>query len=145
MKVMSYFVLIAVLAYPSIALAQGEHVAIFKNVTGAIKIIRNNSELVPVAGTPLVQSDVVVSGPGASGGIVFKDGTRLTVGASSEIEISQYLFKPAEAKYGFSLYLRKGTAVYSSGRIGKLAPESINLNTPRASVGVRGTRLIIKS
>ena len=89
--------------------------------------------------------DIIVSGPDSSGGIVFKDGTQLTVGPSSEIEISRYLFRPEEAKYDFSLYLRKGTAIYSSGKLGKLAPESVSLNTPRATVGVRGTRFIVKA
>jgi hypothetical protein len=42
------------------------------------------------------------------------------------------------------MYLKKGSAVYNSGKIGKLSPESVKLSTPRATVGVRGTRFIIK-
>ncbi len=138
-------VFIATFGFAGVALAQDDHVAIFKNVTGDVKVVREKSTLVPVAGTQLLRLDVVVSGPHASAGIAFMDGTLITVGASSEIEISRYVFQPEEAKYDFSLYLRKGTAIYSSGKLGKLAPESVTVNTPRAAVGVRGTRFIVKA
>lgn len=131
------------LGLAGVAMAQAEYVALFKNVSGSVKIIRGKTDIVPAAGTQLMRADVVVSGPDSSGGIVFNDGTLLTLGASAEVEISRYMFRPEESKYDFSLYLKKGTAVYSAGKIGKLAPESVNLNTPRASVGVRGTRFII--
>lgn len=135
---------IAILGFAGAAMAQEDYVAIFKNVSGSVKISRGKANIVPVAGTQLMRLDVVVTGPNSSGGIVFNDGTQLTVGASAEIEISRYMFRSEESKYDFALYLKKGTAVYSSGKIGKLAPESVNLNTPRAAVGVRGTRFIIK-
>jgi len=136
---------IAFFSFAHVAIAQDAHVALFKNVTGNVKIVRDNSSIVPEAGTQLMRLDVVVTGPNSSGGMVFKDGTQITVGASSEIEISRYLFQPEEAKYDFSLYLRKGTAIYSSGKLGKLAPESVTVNTPKAAVGVRGTRFIVKA
>ena len=136
---------VAIFCFSKIAIAQDEHVAFFKSVSGDIKIIRDKSNISPVAGTQLMKSDVIITGSHSSGGIVFKDGTLLTVGSSAEIEISRYVFQPEEAKYDFSLYLKKGTAIYSSGKLGKLAPESVSLNTPRATVGVRGTRFIIKA
>lgn len=135
---------IAILCFAGAAMAQDDYVAKFKNVSGNVKIIRGSSDILPVVGTQLMRLDVVITGPDSSGGIVFNDGTQLTVGDSAEIEISRYMFRSEESKYDFALYLKKGTAIYSSGKIGKLSPESVNLNTPRASVGVRGTRFIIK-
>ena len=128
-----------------LAMAEDNHVALFKNVSGDVKIVRDNLVIVPVAGTQLMRSDVVATGPKSSGGIVFIDGTLFTLDASSEVEISRYVFQPEAARYDFSLYLKKGTAIYSSGKLGKLSPESVNLNTPRATVGVRGTRFILNA
>lgn len=145
MRFMMSVVFISILSFTNVSIAQDEHVAIFKNVSGNVKIIRDKLELSPVAGTQLMKSDIVISGKNSSGGIVFKDGTLLTVGSSTEIEIKSYLFQPEEAKYDFSLYLKKGSAIYSSGKIGKLSPESVSVNTPKATVGVRGTRFIIKA
>jgi len=126
-------------------MAQDTHVALFKNVTGDIKLVRGGSTLVPVAGTPIQRSDVVVSGPGSSGGIVFVDGTTLAVDASTEVEIRRYVFQPEAKQYDFALYLKKGTAIYSSGKLGKLSPESVEVSTPRAAIGVRGTRFIVSA
>lgn len=125
------------------ARADDDHVALFKNVTGSMKIARNGEMLDAVPGTNLFMSDKVVSGVGGSAGIVFKDGTLLTVGPATEMQIRDYVFEPKIAKYQFSVYLARGTAIYSSGKIGKLAPESVRLDTPTATVGVRGTRFII--
>ena len=74
---------------------------------------------------------------------MFKDGTLLTVGSATEVQIRDYVFEPKMAKYEFSVYLSKGTAIYSSGKIGKLSPQSVRVDTPTATVGVRGTRFII--
>ena len=135
---------IACLGVANFAFAQTEHVAIFKSVTGEVIVVRGDTEVVPVAGTELFRTDVVRSGPKSSGGIVFTDGTRLTVGASTEIEIRRYLFQPETSKYDFNIFLKKGSAIYSSGKLGKLAPEAVSLSTPRATTGVRGTRFILK-
>lgn len=145
MRNMLTVIFISILSFAQCAVAQDEHVALFKTVTGDVKIIRNSMDIVAAGGTQLMRSDIVVSGPHSSGGIVFKDGTLLTVGSSSEIEISRYMFNPEEAKYDFSLYLKKGSAIYSSGKLGKLSPQSVSIKTPRATVGVRGTRFIINA
>ena len=144
MRNMMALVFIAIFGFANIAIAQDDHVALFKNVSGTVKIIRDKSDLVAVTGTQLMKLDIVASGPDSSAGIVFKDGTLLTLGSSTEIQINRYLFQPEEAKYDFSLYLKKGTAIYSSGKLGKISPESVSVNTPRATVGVRGTRFIVK-
>ena len=136
--------LILIFSFSHNARAQDIHVALVRNVSGDVKIICAQSDIVATVGTQLLRSDVVVSGPKSSSGIVFRDGTLLTVGASTELEISRYVFQPAEAKYDFSVYLRKGEAIYSSGKIGKLSPESVSVNTPKSTVGVRGTRFIVK-
>lgn len=131
------------LAHP--AFGEESHVAIFKNVTGAMKILRNGTSLDAAPGAPLFISDQVVSDTGASAGIVFKDGTLITVGPSTQIKIRDYAFEPKASRYEFSLYLARGTAIYSSGKIGKLSPESVRVDSPTATVGVRGTRFIIKA
>ncbi len=119
------------------------HVALFKNVVGTMKVIRQDQSLDATPGMTLFTADRIVSGPGSSAGIVFKDGTLVTVGAASEIQIRDYAFETKDAKFQFGMYLAKGSAIYSSGKIGKLAPESVKIDTPTTTVGVRGTRFII--
>jgi hypothetical protein len=137
--------LIAICCFANPAFGEDDHVAIFKNVAGGMKVVREGATSDAASGRPLFTSDKVISNSEGSAGIVFKDGTLLTVGPSTEVQIRDYVFEPENSRYGFSLYLAKGTAIYSSGKIGKLSPESVKVNTPTATVGVRGTRFIINA
>ena len=123
--------------------AEDDHVALFKTVAGSVRVARGDAFVDAAPGTTLFATDRVVTGPNASAGLVFKDGTLVTVGAATEVHIRDYVFEPKESKYRFSMYLARGTAIYSSGKIGKLAPESVKVDTPSATVGVRGTRFIV--
>lgn len=127
------------------ALAQDAHVAFLKSATGSVSVTRDQAQLPATAGMQLLKRDTVVAGPGSAAGVVFVDGTVLAVGASSELEISRYVFRPEDNQYDFAVALKKGRAVYSSGRLAKMAPGSVQVSTPRATVGVRGTRFIIDS
>ena len=125
------------------ATVDDEHVALFKNVTGRVRVVHADTTVDATPGMNLFTTDRIVSGADGSAGVVFKDGTLVTVGASSEVHVRDYAFEPKNAKYAFSMYLARGSAIYSSGKIGKLAPESVKVDTPSATIGVRGTRFIV--
>ena len=145
LKLASLLAVAGLWVFAGAASANGEHVATFKNVSGDIGIARNGATLNAVSGSSLFVSDRIVSGTGSSAGIVFKDGTQLTVGPSTDIQVRDYAFEPKQAKFDFFVYLARGAAVYSSGMIAKLSPESVKVATPTATIGVRGTRFIIEA
>jgi hypothetical protein len=138
-------VLLSVILPLGVRAAGDDYIGLFKNVSGDLKVIRDKADIVPAAGTRIQRSDIVVSGANSTAGIVFEDGTLLTVGPSSEVSIRRYAFQPEVGKFDFALFLRKGSAIYASGKLGKLSPESVSLQTPKATVGVRGTRFILKA
>jgi hypothetical protein len=145
MKTRNLGLLLPLILLASQAHGRDEHVALVKNVAGSVRVERSGSEIAAVAGTTLLVSDRLHSGAGASAGIVFKDGTLVTLGAESDLQVRDYLFDPASARYAFDVYLAKGSAIYSSGKIGKIAPESVKVGTPSSTVAVRGTRFIIEA
>lgn len=129
---------------PMTALAKATpHAALVKNVSGDVKIMREAEILSATPGMQLFASDTILTGPDSSAGLIFIDGTLFAVGPDSESLIENYLFQPKDTQYAFSLYIKKGSALYSSGKLGKLSPESVNLKTPRATIGIRGTRLLL--
>jgi hypothetical protein len=129
--------------YCSFAFAEDTHVAIIKDVTGTVTVIRNGASIKAEPGTQLEKLDEVISSASSTGGIVFRDGTLLTLGAGSDVQIKDYVFEPKDAKYAFAVFLSKGSAIYSSGKIGKVSPESVSVQTPKAVIGVRGTRFLV--
>ena len=137
------FAWLACLAMP--ALAGQDHVALVKSVNGVVKVTRQQATFEATSGTTLLVSDRVVTAPGATAAIVFRDGTLLTLGSGADVLVRDYVFEPRHGKFSFSLYLAKGSAIYESGKIGKLSPQSVKVETPKATVGVRGTRFLIEA
>lgn len=134
-----------VLGWAMPALAADDHAALVKSTAGVVQVTRQNRTFEAKSGTTLMVSDRVTTGRGASAAIVFEDGTLLTLGADADIRVRDYVFRPKDGKFAFSLYLAKGSAIYESGKIGKMSPESVKVETPKATVGVRGTRFLIQA
>ena len=60
------------------------------------------------------------------------------------MRVNRFVFAPAEGRLGLVLGVVRGVMAYVSGRIAKLAPDSIRLETPAAVMGVRGTTLALR-
>lgn len=121
------------------------HVALVKSVSGRVSVLQDGVVRDATGGSQLRVSDRVLTGPGATAAIVFKDGTMLTLGGGADVQLRDYVFEPKAGRYAFSLYMGKGSAIYESGKIGKLAPDAVRVETPKATVGVRGTRFLIEA
>jgi hypothetical protein len=119
-------------------------VASVKSVSGEVSLIRGESVNPAKAGMFLLEGDMLITGTNSSAGVIFLDGTRISIGAESELSISKYRFEPIKQEYSFDIYMKKGSAAYSSGRLGHLAPDSVRFNTPQATVGIRGTTFMVK-
>lgn len=143
MKNIIKFAIIVMLVFFTDAWAQ-QQVGLLKTVSGDVKIKRGESFVKANLGLQLMGTDTLITRDKGYAGIIFTDGTIVTIGPDTEFNINDYKFEPETEAYAFSMYLKKGAAIYNSGKIGKLSPDSVNLSTPRASVGVRGTRFIIK-
>jgi hypothetical protein len=109
-----------------------------------VQVIRGESVLDAEKGTRLYQSDVVRTEAGGSVGVVLRDDTTLSLGPSSELKMAEFKFKPDEGVLGMTLNMVKGTMVYISGQIAKLAPGSAQIETPAGVAAVRGTELLIE-
>lgn len=121
-----------------------DNIGSVKKVSGDVSILRGSAAIKATAGMRLNEGDIVRTGDDASAGIIFKDSTVFSVGSKSEVLINKYMFEPKDDQYAFSLNMKKGTAVYESGRMGKLSPESVKIHTPKATIGVRGTKFMVE-
>lgn len=142
MKKMNGFIIAVLFIFSADAWAQ-QHVGRLKTVSGDVQIQRGHSFVESQGGVQLMNADLLITGNNGYAGILFTDGTAVTLGPDTRFHIKKYAFEPDVEIYDFSMYLKKGSAIYSSGKIGKLSPASVNLSTPRATVGVRGTRFLI--
>lgn len=81
---------------------------------------------------------------GSSIGIVFDDGTVLSLDEKAIFVINKFKVKPEKKEFDVDLFLKKGKAIFSSGRIGKLAPKSVKFRIPEGIIGIRGTKFAVE-
>jgi hypothetical protein len=144
MRYLSSIIAAALVACATFAAASDGSVGSVKTVNGSASIGRGQSSLPAVVNERVFQGDTLRTGPNGSLGVILKDDTSLSLGPNSVVVIDQFLFAPAEGKLSLVTRMLKGTAVYISGIIAKLSPESVRFETPNATIGSRGTKFLVK-
>jgi hypothetical protein len=119
-------------------------IGIVKTVTGDAFIQRGGRNIAAQPGYPLVRGDLLQTGATGTMGVILLDDTTLSLGSSTETRIEEFAFEPAEHRLGMLLRVARGIIGYVSGRISKMAPGSVRIETPVATLGVRGTYLFAR-
>jgi hypothetical protein len=115
-----------------------------KVATGGAFIVRQSKPLAAKPGDAIFASDTLRTDENGAIGVTLIDDTRLSLGPASELRLERYAFAPAKGGFGLVVNFVRGVAAYVSGRMAKLSPDSIRLETPAAIVGVRGTTVAIQ-
>jgi len=82
--------------------------------------------------------DTVKTGKGKVG-IEFIDNTRVDVTEHSKLVIDEFVYDPNTKTGKLSLKAKLGTVRYASGQIAKNSKQNVQITTPTATIGVRGT------
>jgi len=105
---------------------------------GNAVIEQNGEDNVSVKGLDIFSYDVVKTGLGKTA-IAFVDDTRVDVTEHSKLIIDEFVYDPANNKGSLSMKATLGTVRYASGQIAKKYAQNVNIQTPTATIGVRGT------
>jgi hypothetical protein len=120
------------------------HIGIVKSLSGEVMVDRRGSIIKAVTNLRLLEGDVVQTGQNGKAGLILEDDSVISMGFNSRIVIKSYMFNPNEMKMSFITRILQGTVSYLSGQIAKLAPNRVSIETPYATVGVRGTHVLIQ-
>ena len=106
---------------------------------GVASVDRQNEELNLEKNSDIMFRDNVRTGKG-SVGITFIDDTNVAISAQSSLVIDEFVYDP-NSQSGSKLVLNValGTVRYASGNIAKLDNQNVDIRTPTARIGVRGT------
>lgn len=94
-----------------------------------------------VQGARVYVGDELRTGPGARLEIRFEDQSILTLGEDARITIDELIYSPG-GDSSQVLTVAHGVFRFVTGRIGELAPSSVAVTTPVASIGIRGTTFL---
>jgi len=119
-------------------------IAFVQKVKGDVTAEENFKVLVVKQSDWLGESMIVSTGDKSGVTMIFKDNSVLVLGSNSILILDKYIFAMKEKSYKFELTLNKGSVSFESGKIGELSPENFIFKTPEATVGIRGTKFMIK-
>lgn len=130
---------IVLTVFPGAAFAQdvvGRNAAVKGRVT-----IQSEGQAAKVA---VIKDDVLLgdqvnSSKISSLQVLLKDETVFTVGPECELVIDRFIYDPAKNSNSLKANVTKGMFRFMSGNISKSGPDSVSIDTPVASMGVRGT------
>lgn len=133
MKLLSgSFALAALIALPQMTLAQSAGI-------GGVASLRKEAAR---SGQPLTlgdsvfQNETITTGQDSSVRITFLDNTNLAIGSSSRVTLDRFVFTPNPSTQEMTVNISRGAFRFTSGNLDKRA---YRINTPTATMGVRGT------
>lgn len=135
MKLWKAFILVPLLYSTSAYSVIGK---VTEQVNAPPTIQRQNSTLTGSKGTGVEMNDAIKTAQGKVG-ITFEDDTRVQVNENSKLVIDDFVYDPKSKAGKLGAKVALGTVRYASGQIAKNSPQNVNLNTPSATVAVRGT------
>ncbi len=101
-------------------------------------------ERLPVrSGMEMFLRDEITTGADARLQILLLDETTFTLGPESEVTIDRFVYDPDSGTGELAAEVTKGIMRYVSGSVGKNNPDNVTLETPAATLGIRGTALFV--
>ncbi|KWT85562.1 FecR family protein [Candidatus Magnetominusculus xianensis] len=123
--------------------AQDDIIGEVKKVKGTATITYDGATATASTGAKVYKKAVLKTSKDSSLSFTLKDNTVLSMGPDSVLSVETFVFVPQDKNLSLLTKMNKGSATYSSGTIGKLAPEMVKIETPDVSIGIRGTYFLV--
>jgi hypothetical protein len=106
--------------------------------TGQVERSEDGFEVVTEKELDIFSDDIVKTGKGKTA-IQFVDDTRVDITEHSKLIIDAFVYDPETSTGSLSIKASLGTIRYASGLIAKNSKQNVKIQTPTATIGVRGT------
>jgi hypothetical protein len=136
--------LLSVMSVTFALAADARPIGLVKTVSGEAFILRDGRRLAAHPGLDLMLGDQLSTGKTGALGVILRDDTVISLGPATQTSLEQFAFEPAQGNLALVLRVSRGLIEYLSGKISKLAPGSVRIETPVATLGIRGTHLLAR-
>lgn len=117
---------------------------VFQAVSREVTVVHGSSRSAALVGNPIEAGDRVLTGPRSAAALALRDGTRLSIGPSTRLELTQFLYEPKTGSGNLLLTLVRGTVRVVTGSIAKVHPDQFKLVTPTAVIASRNADFIVE-
>ncbi|MCA1939667.1 MAG: choice-of-anchor L domain-containing protein, partial [Caenispirillum bisanense] len=123
----------------------GEAIGVVTKIDGEVFVVRGDgTRVVLQSGSQVFKGDVLQTGADGAVGITFVDNTELSLGNGGRLVLDEMIFDPDSGQGQSSFSLVSGVFSFVSGQIAKTGPDAMQVQTPVATIGIRGTKGVIK-
>ncbi len=112
------------------------------SLTGSAWAVSGTTQRALEQGAPVYEGEEIVTEKDSNVEIKLADDTILGQGEDSAIRLDEYIYSGDDGSLDF--HMVKGVMRVVSGEIVKLNPEGFNLTTPLATIGIRGTEVMVQ-
>lgn len=133
----------ALLVLSSAALAQ-EWAGTVKGVAGVVSVDRGGKTLPLALGDKVFPGDRLLSGAGGRIAVTLRDDTLISTGANSQVALKDFSFNPSTQDGNLMIAVLRGVTAMVSGLLAKTNPNAMQVTTPTATIGIRGTEFIVE-
>ena len=122
------------------------HAGLLKSVQGEVQLQSTDGTAAPArVGEAVHVSQRVVTGRQSGASLVLRDGTTLVIGPQSSFDLQTFRYDSRTRDGSVVGSLLRGTLRMVTGLIGKTNPEAVRIDTPTATIGIRGTDFIVSA
>lgn len=109
-------------------------------VVGRATVVRTDgSQVSAEQGTPIFQGDTIKTALDGKLGIVFVDETRFSIGENGHMVVDSMIYDPGAQTGNSAFKVVEGVFSFISGQIAKTDADAMIIDTPVATIGIRGT------
>jgi len=127
------------------AAPQAPRAGTFKQVQGETWIGATDARRAPTPGEGMHEAERVSTGSTGAATITLRDGTVITLGPNTTVDLNKFQFDATTQKGNFALDLLQGSVRVITGLLAKINPDLFKVSTPTTVVGVRGTDFIVEA
>lgn len=125
---------------------EAQRAGTLKDIRGNVRLLGSDGVSRPArAGEALAPIERIETEADAGAGVVLRDGTSLVVGPSSRLDLKEFHFDSTTRDGGILISLVRGSLRMITGLIGKTQPDAVRVETPTATIGIRGTDFIVQA
>lgn len=110
-----------------------------EKLAGKVYVTRGGEDVLLEAGEPVYQNDVIHTESDGSVGITFIDGSVFSLGTDARMTLDSLVYDPATGEGSSEVTVLKGMFKFISGDIAANNPGDMVVETPVATIGIRGT------
>jgi len=121
-------------------------VGVIESLEGAVQLTRTDGSTVQAEkGSKVFVGDIVKTEANANVGIKFLDDTSFALGESGRLVIDELIYDPSGNSGQSSFSVVNGVFSFVSGQIAKVGDDAMQVTTPVATIGIRGTTVAGKA